>query len=163
VYRWRLITYILAMIITMMHTFPEDIFLARINGRSYATYASQAVNICKACGFDDVATYRELYLAWTKGLDYCACGWIRVTYGQSTLASKYPINKPKCGCGGCKTPRGIRTCTWRNRWNVWCVKNRGQLAISYSFLSYITCLGIEDYLGYCVTPSNYGLFHRMHR
>uniref|UniRef100_A0A8C3S0N8 Hyaluronan and proteoglycan link protein 2 n=1 Tax=Chelydra serpentina TaxID=8475 RepID=A0A8C3S0N8_CHESE len=58
----------------------------------------------KACEEQDsrLATYQQLYKAWTEGLDWCNAGWIL----DGTV--HYPIINPRAPCGGQVLP-GVRT------------------------------------------------------
>ncbi|KAM9852034.1 hyaluronan and proteoglycan link protein 2 [Aulostomus maculatus] len=58
----------------------------------------------EACADQDgtIATYSQLYRAWTEGLDWCNAGWIR----DGTV--HYPIMYPRPPCGGELLP-GIRS------------------------------------------------------
>ncbi|XP_072249855.1 hyaluronan and proteoglycan link protein 2 isoform X2 [Leuresthes tenuis] len=58
----------------------------------------------EACAEQDaaLATYNQLYRAWTEGLDWCNAGWIH----DGTV--HYPIIHPRPVCGGQLLP-GIRT------------------------------------------------------
>ncbi|KAM9309965.1 hyaluronan and proteoglycan link protein 2 [Pholidichthys leucotaenia] len=58
----------------------------------------------EACSQQDatLATYDQLYRAWTEGLDWCNAGWLR----DGTV--RYPIIHPRPVCGGELVP-GIRS------------------------------------------------------
>ncbi|KAF7664040.1 hypothetical protein LDENG_00189990 [Lucifuga dentata] len=58
----------------------------------------------EACAEQDgvLATYNQLYRAWTEGLDWCNAGWLN----DGTV--HYPILHPRAACGGELLP-GIRT------------------------------------------------------
>ncbi|XP_072839997.2 hyaluronan and proteoglycan link protein 2 [Pogona vitticeps] len=59
----------------------------------------------KACRDQDaqLATYRQLYQAWTEGLDWCNAGWVM----EGTV--HYPIINSREPCGGRLLLPGIRT------------------------------------------------------
>ncbi|XP_055019411.1 hyaluronan and proteoglycan link protein 2 [Boleophthalmus pectinirostris] len=58
----------------------------------------------EACAENDatLATFDQLYRAWTKGLDWCNAGWLHDGTAQ------YPIIQPRAVCGGGLQP-GIRS------------------------------------------------------
>ncbi|XP_049585551.1 hyaluronan and proteoglycan link protein 2 [Syngnathus scovelli] len=58
----------------------------------------------EACEEQDgiLASYEELYRAWTEGLDWCKAGWLR------DGSVRYPIISPRPACGA-RTQPGIRT------------------------------------------------------
>lgn len=58
----------------------------------------------EVCAENDatLATYDQLYRAWTEGLDWCNAGWIH----DGTV--HYPIIEPRAACGGGLQP-GIRS------------------------------------------------------
>lgn len=58
----------------------------------------------EACAAQDgtLATYSQLYRAWTEGLDWCNAGWLH----DGTV--HYPIIHPRPVCGG-ELPSGIRS------------------------------------------------------
>ncbi|KAJ7985564.1 hypothetical protein DPEC_G00353390 [Dallia pectoralis] len=64
----------------------------------------------EACAEQDgtLATFKQLYRAWTEGLDWCNAGWLN----DGTV--QYPILRPRAECGGELLP-GIRTYGTRNR------------------------------------------------
>ncbi|XP_015228510.1 PREDICTED: hyaluronan and proteoglycan link protein 2 [Cyprinodon variegatus] len=66
----------------------------------------------QACAEQDgkLATYNQLYKAWTEGLDWCNAGWIH----DGTV--HYPIVHPRPVCGG-KLPAGIRSYGPKNKDN----------------------------------------------
>ncbi|XP_028282368.1 hyaluronan and proteoglycan link protein 2 [Parambassis ranga] len=70
------------------------------NGRYKFTYHEAK----EACAKQDakLATYSELYRAWTEGLDWCNAGWLH----DGTV--NYPIIRPRPVCGGELLP-GIRS------------------------------------------------------
>ncbi|XP_030639074.1 hyaluronan and proteoglycan link protein 2 [Chanos chanos] len=70
------------------------------HGRYKLTHAEAK----QACAEQDatLATYRQLYRAWTEGLDWCNAGWLI----DGTV--HYPILKPRAVCGGDLEP-GIRS------------------------------------------------------
>ncbi|XP_035250391.1 hyaluronan and proteoglycan link protein 2 [Anguilla anguilla] len=59
----------------------------------------------EACHGQDatLATYKQLYRAWTEGLDWCNAGWLN----DGTV--HYPILHPRSQCGGEKLHAGIRS------------------------------------------------------
>nr|XP_021387969.1 hyaluronan and proteoglycan link protein 2 [Lonchura striata domestica] len=59
----------------------------------------------RACEQQDarLATYQQLYRAWTEGLDWCNAGWIL----DGTV--HYPIINAREPCGGRLLPPGVRT------------------------------------------------------
>ncbi|KAI4893286.1 hypothetical protein NFI96_019687 [Prochilodus magdalenae] len=63
-----------------------------------------------ACAQQDgtLATYRQLYRAWTEGLDWCSAGWLN----DGTV--HYPILQPRPACGG-DLLSGIRSYGPRDR------------------------------------------------
>ncbi|XP_072535626.1 hyaluronan and proteoglycan link protein 2 isoform X2 [Salminus brasiliensis] len=69
-------------------------------GRYKLTY----VDAKDACAKQDgtLATYMQLYRAWTEGLDWCNAGWLN----DGTV--HYPILHPRPACGGDLLP-GIRS------------------------------------------------------
>uniref|UniRef100_A0A8C1GRG5 Hyaluronan and proteoglycan link protein 2 n=1 Tax=Cyprinus carpio TaxID=7962 RepID=A0A8C1GRG5_CYPCA len=50
----------------------------------------------EACAEQDatLATYKQLYRAWTEGLDWCNAGWL----SDGTVS--YPVLQPRPACGG---------------------------------------------------------------
>ncbi|XP_051574100.1 hyaluronan and proteoglycan link protein 2-like [Myxocyprinus asiaticus] len=64
----------------------------------------------EACAEQDavLATYKQLYRAWTEGLDWCNAGWLN----DGTVS--YPILHPRQACGGDLLP-GIRSYGPRHR------------------------------------------------
>ncbi|KAJ8398417.1 hypothetical protein AAFF_G00426720 [Aldrovandia affinis] len=71
------------------------------NGR----YKFNLQEASEACHGQDatLATYKQLYRAWTEGLDWCNAGWLN----DGTV--HYPILKPRAQCGGEKFRPGIRS------------------------------------------------------
>ncbi|XP_058862228.1 hyaluronan and proteoglycan link protein 2-like [Acipenser ruthenus] len=71
------------------------------NGRYQFTYQEAR----QACEGQDgkLATYQQLYKAWTEGLDWCNAGWIE----DGTV--HYPIIDSREPCGGKLLPPGIRS------------------------------------------------------
>uniref|UniRef100_A0A8C6YIK6 Hyaluronan and proteoglycan link protein 2 n=1 Tax=Naja naja TaxID=35670 RepID=A0A8C6YIK6_NAJNA len=59
----------------------------------------------KACQEQDarLATYQQLYQAWTEGLDWCNAGWIM----EGSV--HYPIRNSRKPCGGLLLRPGVRT------------------------------------------------------
>ncbi|XP_036394952.1 hyaluronan and proteoglycan link protein 2 [Megalops cyprinoides] len=71
------------------------------NGRYKFTYQEAK----EACNGQDatLATYQQLYRAWTEGLDWCNAGWLN----DGTV--HYPILHPRAQCGGEELRPGIRS------------------------------------------------------
>ncbi|XP_057196596.1 hyaluronan and proteoglycan link protein 2 isoform X2 [Triplophysa rosa] len=67
-------------------------------------------NAQEACAEQDatLATHKQLYRAWTEGLDWCNAGWLN----DGTV--HYPILHPRPACGGGLLP-GIRSYGPRHR------------------------------------------------
>ncbi|CAL8287727.1 unnamed protein product [Merluccius merluccius] len=59
----------------------------------------------QACAQQDgvLATFKQLYRAWTEGLDWCNAGWL----GDGTV--HYPILVPRAECGGADLLPGLRS------------------------------------------------------
>ncbi|NXA43461.1 HPLN2 protein, partial [Eudromia elegans] len=59
----------------------------------------------RACEQQDsrLATYQQLYTAWTEGLDWCNAGWVL----DGTV--HYPVLEAREPCGGGALPPGLRT------------------------------------------------------
>ncbi|XP_058016808.1 hyaluronan and proteoglycan link protein 2 [Ahaetulla prasina] len=59
----------------------------------------------KACQQQDarLATYQQLYQAWTEGLDWCNAGWVM----EGSV--HYPIRNSRKPCGGLLLRPGVRT------------------------------------------------------
>ncbi|KAL7887460.1 hypothetical protein AOLI_G00051810 [Acnodon oligacanthus] len=76
------------------------------SGRYKLTY----IKAKEACTEQDgtLATYKQLYRAWTEGLDWCNAGWLN----DGTV--HYPILDPRPACGG-DLPPGIRSYGPRDR------------------------------------------------
>ncbi|XP_010886420.1 neurocan core protein isoform X2 [Esox lucius] len=74
-----------------------EVFHSWVPGRLTLSSASDR---CVSLG-GQLATVGQLYLAWRAGLDSCAPGWL------SDGSVRYPITKPRQGCGGDQP--GIRT------------------------------------------------------
>uniref|UniRef100_A0A8C5WL53 Hyaluronan and proteoglycan link protein 2 n=1 Tax=Leptobrachium leishanense TaxID=445787 RepID=A0A8C5WL53_9ANUR len=70
------------------------------DGRYKYTYA-EARQVCEVHD-GRLATYTQLYQAWTDGLDWCNAGWIL----DGTV--RYPVIIPRGPCGG-DLPPGIRS------------------------------------------------------
>ncbi|XP_056141854.1 hyaluronan and proteoglycan link protein 2 [Lampris incognitus] len=64
----------------------------------------------KACAEQDgiLATFKQLFTAWTEGLDWCNAGWL----GDGTV--RYPVIVPRAPCGGELAP-GIRSYGLRDK------------------------------------------------
>ncbi|CAL8339452.1 hyaluronan and proteoglycan link protein 2 isoform X1 [Gadus morhua] len=71
------------------------------NGR----YKYNFVEAQQACAQQDgvLATFNQLYRAWTEGLDWCNAGWL----GDGTV--HYPILIPRAECGGDDLLPGLRS------------------------------------------------------
>ncbi|XP_037532701.1 hyaluronan and proteoglycan link protein 2 [Nematolebias whitei] len=68
----------------------------------------------EACSEQDgtLATYSQLYKAWTEGLDWCNAGWLH----DGTV--HYPIVHPRPVCGG-NLPAGIRSYGPKDKKHDW--------------------------------------------
>ncbi|XP_039535680.1 hyaluronan and proteoglycan link protein 2 [Pimephales promelas] len=62
----------------------------------YGRYRFTFFEAQKACADQDatLASYKQLYRAWTEGLDWCNAGWL----GDGTV--NYPVLHPRPACGG---------------------------------------------------------------
>uniref|UniRef100_A0A8C0IZA5 Hyaluronan and proteoglycan link protein 2 n=1 Tax=Chelonoidis abingdonii TaxID=106734 RepID=A0A8C0IZA5_CHEAB len=92
----------------------------------------------QACEEQDsrLATYQQLYKAWTEGLDWCNAGWIL----DGTV--HYPIINPREPCGGRLLVPGIRTYgakdKQKDRFDAFCFTSpvRGQVYFIQGHLSF---------------------------
>ncbi|XP_026225805.1 hyaluronan and proteoglycan link protein 2 isoform X2 [Anabas testudineus] len=84
----------------------------------------------EACAEQDgtLATYNQLYRAWTEGLDWCNAGWLR----DGTV--HYPIIRPRPVCGGELLP-GIRSYGPKNkdvdRFDTFCFTSQTSGSVFY--------------------------------
>uniref|UniRef100_A0A8D2J3D7 Hyaluronan and proteoglycan link protein 2 n=1 Tax=Varanus komodoensis TaxID=61221 RepID=A0A8D2J3D7_VARKO len=78
---------------------------------SYGRYKFNYAEAKKACHEQDsrLATYAQLYRAWTEGLDWCNAGWIL----EGTV--HYPIINSREPCGGRLLLPGLRTYSNRDK------------------------------------------------
>ncbi|XP_056236361.1 hyaluronan and proteoglycan link protein 2 [Seriola aureovittata] len=96
------------------------------NGRYQFTFQEAK----EACTDQDgiLATYDQLYRAWTEGLDWCNAGWLR----DGTV--HYPIIRPRPVCGGELLP-GIRTYgpkdKNRDRFDAFCFTSQTSGSVFY--------------------------------
>ena len=70
---------------------------------SYKYSYAEGVARCQDEGMT-IATPQQLQVAWEKGMDVCACGWL------SDGSNRYPIQYPRRGCGS-GTSGGVITCS----------------------------------------------------
>ncbi|CAM2108288.1 unnamed protein product [Caretta caretta] len=92
----------------------------------------------QACEEQDsrLATYQQLYKAWTEGLDWCNAGWIL----DGTV--HYPIINPREPCGGRLLLPGVRTYgakdKQKDRFDAFCFTSavRGQVNFLRGHLSF---------------------------
>ncbi|EMP31329.1 Hyaluronan and proteoglycan link protein 2 [Chelonia mydas] len=92
----------------------------------------------QACEEQDsrLATYQQLYKAWTEGLDWCNAGWIL----DGTV--HYPIINPREPCGGRLLLPGVRTYgakdKQKDRFDAFCFTSavRGQVYFLRGHLSF---------------------------
>ncbi|CDQ72520.1 unnamed protein product [Oncorhynchus mykiss] len=98
------------------------------NGRYKFTYQEAK----EACVEQDgtLATFKQLYRAWTEGLDWCNAGWLI----DGTV--HYPILHPRAECGGELLP-GIRSYGPRDRirdhFDAFCFTSRTTGQLSFVF------------------------------
>lgn len=84
----------------------------------------------EACAEQDgsLATFSQLYRAWTEGLDWCNAGWLR----DGTV--HYPIIHPRAACGGDLLP-GIRSYGPKDkshdRFDAFCFTSQTSGSVSY--------------------------------
>ncbi|KAF7226730.1 hyaluronan and proteoglycan link protein 2 isoform X1 [Nothobranchius furzeri] len=84
----------------------------------------------EACAEQDgmLATYNQLYKAWTEGLDWCNAGWLL----DGTV--HYPIVHPRLVCGG-DLPPGIRSYgskdKKRDRFDAFCFTSQTPGSVFY--------------------------------
>ncbi|XP_068585998.1 hyaluronan and proteoglycan link protein 2 isoform X1 [Cebidichthys violaceus] len=84
----------------------------------------------EACAQQDgtLASYNQLYRAWTEGLDWCNAGWLR----DGTV--HYPIVNPRPVCGGELLP-GIRSYGPKDknhdRFDAFCFTSQTSGSVSY--------------------------------
>ncbi|XP_075763126.1 hyaluronan and proteoglycan link protein 2 [Pelodiscus sinensis] len=92
----------------------------------------------QACEDQDsrLATYQQLYAAWTEGLDWCNAGWLL----DGTV--HYPIINPREPCGGHLLLPGIRTYgakdKQKDRFDAFCFTSavRGQVYFIQGHLNF---------------------------
>ncbi|XP_071766236.1 hyaluronan and proteoglycan link protein 2 [Centroberyx gerrardi] len=96
------------------------------NGRYQFTFHEAK----EACAEQDgtLATFKQLYRAWTEGLDWCNAGWLH----DGTV--HYPILYPRPSCGGELLP-GIRSYgpkdKTHDRFDVFCFTSLTSGSVSY--------------------------------
>lgn len=97
------------------------------DGRYKFTY-HEAKEVCAAQDAS-LATFDQLYRAWTEGLDWCNAGWLH----DGTV--RYPIIRPRPVCGGEELGSGIRSYgpkdKDRDRFNAFCFTSQTSGSIFY--------------------------------
>ncbi|KAJ3598117.1 hypothetical protein NHX12_001631 [Muraenolepis orangiensis] len=85
----------------------------------------------QACAQQDgmLATFKQLYRAWTEGLDWCNAGWL----GDGTV--HYPILIPRAECGGGDLLPGLRSYgpkdKHRDRFDAFCFTSSAAGTVFY--------------------------------
>uniref|UniRef100_V9L0I4 Hyaluronan and proteoglycan link protein 2-like protein n=1 Tax=Callorhinchus milii TaxID=7868 RepID=V9L0I4_CALMI len=97
--------------------------------RRLGRYSLNFLEAARVCVEQDavLASYEQLYTAWTEGFDWCNAGWLE----DGTV--HYPVTKPRDPCGGRHLAPGIRSYgardKYRERFDAFCFTstNRGQV------------------------------------
>ncbi|XP_026172388.1 hyaluronan and proteoglycan link protein 2 isoform X2 [Mastacembelus armatus] len=96
------------------------------NGRYRFTFHEAKQTCAEQDG--TIASYSQLYQAWTEGLDWCNAGWLQ----DATV--HYPIIHPRAVCGGGTLP-GIRSYgpkdKNRDRFDTFCFTSQTSGAVFY--------------------------------
>lgn len=74
----------------------------------YSLNFHEAERVCQEQGAL-IATFHQLFQAWSEGLDWCNAGWL----ADGTV--HYPIRLPRKPCGGVHLAPGIRSYGPRHR------------------------------------------------
>lgn len=92
----------------MPHLPPGIVFPYQPPHGQYRLNFHEAERVCQEQGAI-LATFNQLFQAWSEGLDWCNAGWL----ADGTV--QYPIHLPRKPCGGLHLAPGIRSYGPRHR------------------------------------------------